>query len=396
MARKARNGAGSSYEYKDRPKDAKTRWRHQRRVTLPDGTKKRIEGYGKSERAAVRDCEAKIEKLMDRASDSQTLGNFLEYYLELQETQVRTGVIKLASYANKRTAINKHIQGSALSPIPLNMLQPFHVQDWYNSLSEARSLSLANRTLRILKTVLNSAIDLGKLGKLPIPRSLKISENKPQISLWTAEECTRFLEVAKKHPLYPLFYLAIASGMRRGELLGLRWSCVDFQNGIVRVEKALLRVRGRDAKLAEATGTMQRLSGGLYLCEPKTKGSLRDIRIAEDAMTVLKQHREQQEPSRKEYDYNLVFRYQSGAPLSPDYLRDHYLKLQNEANVPHARIHDLRDMHASYLFAQNISAASISERLGHTDIKMTLNRYVHTTSPEREKAVMTLENMLDV
>lgn len=141
---------------------------------------------------------------------------------------------------------------------------------------------------------------------------------------------------------------------------------------------------------------MKQLSGGLYLCEPKTKGSLRSIRIAEDAMTVLKEHKEQQEPSSRKYNYDLVFRYKSGAPLSPDYLRDHYLKIQSEANVPHARFHDLRDMHASYLFAQGRSAASISERLGHTDIKMTLSRYVHTTPPEREKAVMTLEDMLDV
>lgn len=244
MARKARDGVGSSYENKNKPKHSETRWRHTQRLTLPDGTRKRVYGYGSTQRAAAAKCKAKMDKLMDRVSDSQTLGSYLEYYLELQQVQVRTGVIKLASYANKRTAINKHIQGSNLSPIPLNMLKPFHIQDWYNNLSETRSLSLANRTLRILKTVLNSAIDLGKLDKLPIPRNLKIFENKPKISLWTAEECHRFLTTAKKHPLYPLLYLAIASGMRRGELLGLRWSCVDFQESTVRVEKSLLRVEG--------------------------------------------------------------------------------------------------------------------------------------------------------
>lgn len=396
MARKARNGAGSSYEYKNRPKGSKTRWKHSRRVTLPDGTKDRIFGYGATQRDAVLDCNAKVDKAMDRASNSQTFGNFLEYYLELKEAQVQAGIIKIATFTVRRIAVEKYMQGSLLSTIPLNMLQPFHIQDWYTELTKTTKTTIANNSYRHLKVILNAARDLGKIDKLPLPRGLKTAEVKPKIALWTPEECRRFLGVAKKHPLYPLFYLAIATGMRRGELLGLCWSCVDFDEGLVSVKYSLKQVRKSERDLAKNAKAMVHLCDNFYLTAPKTKGSLRSILVADDAMQLLREYKNNQTPLEEcRYKFDLVFRKANGEPINPETLLSQYSRMQREAEVPKLRFHGLRDMHASYLFAQGRSAASISQRLGHTNITMTLSRYVSSTQPEREKAAMPVEDMLD-
>lgn len=177
--------------------------------------------------------------------------------------------------------------------------------------------------------------------------------------------------------------VALTTGMRQGELLGLRWRDVDL-------DRAAVQIRG----------TMQATSEGLRFAETKTRGSRRQVYLTDRAVDALRQHRKRQAEERLRMgaaweDNDLVFANQVGKPIpASNLLRRSFEPLLKRADLPRIRFHDLRHSAATLLLEQGIHPKIVSEMLGHTRISTTLDLYSHVTPTMQRQAVAAFEALL--
>ena len=232
---------------------------------------------------------------------------------------------------------------------------------------------------------------------------------KDEMRLWSNEEATRFLDTSLPHRLYASFYLAMATGMRRGELLGLHWQ--DVKGNTIHVCQQLTVVRGE-----------------FVFSTPKTDRGSRRIKVTQDVLDVLSEHRKRQAAERRELsaDFDLVFTTTVGTPIHPRNFERDWKKLQQatrekwladleslketvEASdavsakirklksgklFPTLRLHDLRHMHVSLLVRKGLDPQAIADRVGHSDAAFTLRRYSHMFDEHRERSAISLPELL--
>ncbi|UBV44809.1 site-specific integrase (plasmid) [Deinococcus taeanensis] len=190
----------------------------------------------------------------------------------------------------------------------------------------------------------------------------------------------------KTHPRwYALFYLALTTGMRRGELLGLRWQDLGLESGEVRIRQSLVQSGSR-----------------AVLNEPKTSASRRRILLSADTIDVLRAHqtRQGQELSRwkarSPIEMDLVFPSTVGRFQLPSILVKIFHRLVREAGLPDIRIHDLRHTCASLLVRQGVPIKAVAERLGHQDASLTMRVYTHVYDDQRRAAALSLDDLLSL
>jgi integrase len=191
------------------------------------------------------------------------------------------------------------------------------------------------------------------------------------------------LEVAQESPYYVLFFTALSTGMRLGELLGLRWRDVDFDSGSLSVVQALYK----RCDVCE-------------MREPKSSHSRRQIAMPLSLTEILEQHKTMQEAQRillrKPLTRDdLVFAYPDGKPLDPGVVSHSFSKALKKAGLPHIRFHDLRHSHATLLLKANVHPKIVSERLGHANIGITLDTYSHVLPNLQEKAAKVFDEILE-
>ena len=198
-------------------------------------------------------------------------------------------------------------------------------------------------------------------------KCLHIKRRKAEISIWTSEQIKRFLEVNLDHPLYPFFYLALFTGLRRSELLGLQWGDIDWQLGQISIR------RGYHSRGIVKT----------YL-PTKTKRSTRSIDLPPSALQVLQTlYNRNLNPSDKEG----VF-WDGDKPLSPNMITKAWQRACNNAGVPLIRFHDARHTHASLLLKQGVHLKIVQERLGHSSSQITADIYSHILPGLQRQAVI--------
>jgi len=169
--------------------------------------------------------------------------------------------------------------------------------------------------------------------------------------------------------------------MRRGEILGLRWKDVDFDKGILYVRQTLSK------------------DGKKFLSGAKTDSSVRSIKLSNETIAVLKKHKARVAKEKLKcgpdyVDYDLVICTSKGTPVNPENLKRTFERLIKAAGVPKIRFHDLRHTHATMLLAQGVHAKVISERLGHSNIKTTLDIYSHVLPNMQEEAANQIDALL--
>lgn len=196
------------------------------------------------------------------------------------------------------------------------------------------------------------------------------------------EESKKLLRAAKGNRFEALYYLALSTGMRQGELLGLRWRDIDLNERRLVVKHALV---------VSAEGGM--------LADPKTPGSRRRIELTNQAVEVLKRHKAMQAEERLSRgevweDHGLVFPNEIGKPVFPGHLiRRSFKPLLKKAKLPNIRFHDLRHSCATHLLSKNIHPKIVSEMLGHSSIKITLDTYSHVLPDMQKPVVETMERI---
>ncbi|MFF3582254.1 site-specific integrase [Streptomyces mirabilis] len=367
------NGAGSIWQRKDGRFEARVY------VPQPDGTRKRKTVYG----STWDECDEKRQELVRRdrqgiptPSRSAKLSEWLPYWLEEYIRPQR-----------KRTTYVKYEMHVRLYLVPLlgsrrlESLTTANVRQMISKVTEQASAATAKEAHRVLRTALTAAcrdelISRNVVQLVPAPR-VEPRELHP----WSLDETLTFLEAARTDPLYPAFVLAVALGLRRGEILGLQWRDVDL-------DRRTLTVRT----------TLNRGGKELYLDTTKNRRA-RVIPIPLMCVAPLRWQRLRQTARRDAigadwHDSDHVFTTRSGRPIEPRNLYRSFLRIAASAGLPQVRLHDTRHGCASLLFAAGVAPRTVMEILGHSQIAVTMNVYTHVSDDNRREAMGHMDRLL--
>ena len=187
-----------------------------------------------------------------------------------------------------------------------------------------------------------------------------------------ADQLAAFLNEAKRTGTFELYYIDLATGLRRGELLGLKWQDVDLDSGVIHVRRQVGRI---DGKVQEAP--------------LKTKNAYRNISIGADAISILRE-KKKQDGGRSEY----VFPSPTGGPMSPDSVPKMLHRVLERAGLPELRFHDLRHTFATLALQNGVDIKTVSGMLGHFSAGFTLDTYAHVTTAAQRQAADTMGDVL--
>jgi integrase len=216
-----------------------------------------------------------------------------------------------------------------------------------------------------------------------VAQQVKVSPGEPEeVVPLTVAEARMLLRTAREHRLYALYAVALSIGLRRGEALGLRWSDVDLETGLLRVRQ-----------------TLQRHSGELHFAPPKTRRSRRTVPLLPFMVAALHEHRDRQAEECARAgdawtDSGLVFTTSTGRPIEPNDFSKAFGRMCDRAGVRKVRVHDLRHTCASMLLAQGAQPRVVMEVLGHSAVEMTMNVYGHVMLDAQREALAGMDALL--
>lgn len=367
MARKRAHGEGTISKRKD------GRWEAKASVGYkPDGTPKRKAVYGRTQAEVKEKLEAIKQQLATGTfTDTRlTIGAYLERWLGEKQRSV-----KPTTFENYSICVNRFII-PRIGRTLLDKLTPMQTQTLLNEIQDASGSARAAKCRSVLNNAYRQAVRWQLVVRNPVEATNPVKEQPRDMTLWEAPEAARFLDAAREHRLYALFYLGMATGLRRGELLGLRWA--DIEGNMLYVKQAYVKAGGK-----------------LILSTPKTPKGFRVVALSPDVLEVLLLHRQRQQVERGVLGEawahpELVFASEVGTPLNPDNLSRLRKKLMTAAQVSQARLHDLRHLHASVAIEGGMDAKVLADRLGHSRASFTLDRYTHLFESRRVKSAVSL------
>jgi len=375
MSRRS-NGEGSVYRRAD------GRWTGAHYVLRPDGGRVRRAVYAKTQRAAV----AKLDELVAKTSagvplavESWTVESYASHWMG----PVVTPRLRPATVSSYRSTLRLHIV-PGLGRYTLRRLTPTHVRALLAAKLEAglsvRSVQIIHSTLRAMlaEAMRDELVERNVAALVRVPTA-----EREEVQPWSPEEAGTFLRSARKDRLYALFAVGVGLGMRRGELLGLRWSDVDLDKRVVHVRHTAQRVYGH----------------GMVFGPPKSARSRRDIPLPAVTVGVLLEHRKRQEAERAVIEpywqeTGLVFTTTIGTVIEPRNLARVLDALVADAGVRRIRLHDMRHTCASLLLAQGVPARVVMEVLGHSQLGITMNLYSHVMPSALREAADAIDRVL--
>ena len=326
-------------------------------------TGKQIQKY-RSGFATKKEARAEYSKLilstpdeLTEKKEEVTFKKFIqEIYLPWYKTQV-----KESTYKNRYATIEKHF--SYFYKMNTDKIEPIHVQNWQLKLAKNYSPNYVRIIQGMLAIAFDRAIVLGLAKKNPARMIGNVKSRKPKIDFWTLDEFQKVISLLYKgdyyeHYLFISFWLLFMTGMRIGEAAALQWSDIDFETGILSINKNLYYKTMTEYKFVE----------------PKTQAGIRDIVIDDDTIKELKEWKEVQQKVLTNYDFVMSY---SGIPTSKHTLPRALEKLAELAGVHRIKIHTLRHSHASLLISMGENPLIIKDRLGHEKIQTTLGTYGH-------------------
>jgi integrase len=375
MARRGHN-EGTIVQRKD------GRWEGKCYVLLANGGRTRRSVYGRT-RSEVADKLAELQTQVRQGLVAPKAGMTVEQYLLSWLEDVAKRNLRTRTYENYETNVRVHLV-PGLGSKRLDRLTPAEVRRFLHAKADA---GLAAGTVKKLHVVLGSALqaavrdgllarNVARLVQVSVPDGLP---NEP----WTMSETKAFLQAAEDDRLHALWAVAVALGMRRGEIAGLRWTDVDLAAGTLRVEQ-----------------TLQRTKDGLRFVPPKTRRSRRSIPLPRPCVEALRAHRRRQARERLALgpawtDSGLVFTTMLGTPIEPRNISRSFDQLCDRADLRRIRLHDLRHTCATLLLAQGVPARVVMEILGHSQIAVTMNTYTHVVPELQREAIDRLADAFD-
>jgi integrase len=269
-----------------------------------------------------------------------------------------------------------------LGSMPLQKLKPEHLSTWHAKLIDGGlSAQTVVHAHRVLSLCLKRAVESGTLTRnvAAVRKPPKVEAH--EVEILTPDQVTAVLAALSDHWLHPIASLALATGMRRGELLALQWSEVDLDRAVLRVERSV-----------------EETKAGLRTKPPKTKRGRRNIGLSADTVAMLREHRRSQRETRLAIGQGgqpvLVFSNIEGGMLSPNGVSRSWRQTCKAKKLPRVQFHALRHTHASTLIRAGVDVLTVSRRLGHSSPSMTLDVYAHLMEGADAAAVKAIEGVL--
>ncbi|MFJ4779414.1 tyrosine-type recombinase/integrase [Streptomyces sp. NPDC088762] len=368
------NGAGTITQRKD------GRFQAAVYVLQPDGTRARKFAYGKT----WAECDAKRRVLLDKVDQgvpvptrSARLADWLPYWLDsFVQPPRRTP----ATYEKYESHIRLHLI-PLIGTKRLESLGVADVRRFLKALESKTTAATAKESHRVLRSALSAACreelisrNVATLVEPPRPASRELSP-------WSLDETLDFLTAARRDPLYAAFVLAIAMGLRRGEIVGLRWSDIDLDQRVIHVRNQT-----------------QRRRGVLYDGDPKSRRR-RVVPIPALCVAPLRWHRMRQTAARAKagedwYDSGHVFTTRTGRPVEPRNVYRSFIRVAQAAGLRPIRLHDARHGTATLLTAAGVAPRVVMEILGHSQISVTMNVYAHVVQDTQREAMSHMDRLL--
>ena len=281
----------------------------------------------------------------------------------------------------------RHRAGPA-HKIPLNDLSTLHLQQFYKKLlaegrverieAQKQPKGLSAKTVRNIHQIISSALKLAVEQRLiahnPADGCALPKVERKEMQTLPIEQLTSFLREAKDSGVFALYYIDLTTGLRRGELLGLKWSDIDLEKGDLRVQRQIGRINGKIIEMPL-----------------KTKNAYRTLPLSADAIDVLKMQK------CKVGNSEWVFPSPTGGPMSPDSVLHMLQMLQRvlkRAGLPRIRFHDLRHTFATLALQNGVDIKTVSGMLGHFSAGFTLDTYAHVTTSAKREAAKTMGSIL--
>jgi integrase len=341
---------------------------------------KRVCFYGETrDEAAKKLAQALHEKQRGTfvAAHKLTVGEWLDTWVN----DYKRPKVRPVTYDTYAMIINKHLK-PALGTIGLQDLRPEHLQRYYNDKRlNARTIRLHHKVMSnaLLQAEKNGLVSRNVCRLVELPRQTR----RETRTLTLAQVTEQLLPTLQEDRLYSAYLVLFMTGLRRGELLGLRWQDVDFNAGRLNVRQTIGRVY-------VAKGKTQ-----LTFSEPKTEKSRRTIPIPDACLTALKRHRAQQAQEKLSLgqgyqDHGLVFSQFDGKPVDPHSMNLYFSQALKRAGLPPIRLHDARHGYATFMLEQGISPKVVSGLLGHSNISITLDIYTHVSLELEQQAAEKL------
>ena len=340
-------------------------------------------------------AEARLSELLHQLDTGMmvkpqklTVSDFLRLWLhDYAATQVRARTLE-----GYTSIVETHLI-PGLGAIGLMSLTPAHVQRYevnalQNGGKRVAGSGLSARTVlshhRLLSKALATALQWGIVN-----RNVALAVRPPhaaqqEMQTIDGEGIELLLRTAEGTPYRTMIHLAVFTGLRRSELLGLRWRNVDLDLASLSVVECLHQLRG----------------GRLIFEPPKTRKSARNVALSPVAVLALRDHREQQEVERGLYggivgpDAHVFAHAADGSPIYPNTLTHAFSKIATRAGLAHLRFHELRHTHASIMLKQGVHPKIVSERLGHSTVGITLDTYSHVLPGLQEAAALRFDEGL--
>jgi integrase len=340
-----------------------------------------------------KDAERKLAELLREidtgafvSPSKATVADFLKTWLE-EYARPNVGGRTFEGYSD---IVNNRLIPS-LGSLTLTKLTPEHLQKTYSAwLKDGRldgggalSPNSVRRYHQCLHRALETAVKRGLVARNVADAVDLPKVGQSEIRILETDEIARILAATKGTFYYDLYFLALYTGMRRSELLGLKWSDVDLILGQISVSRSLHHLR----------------DGSTDIRPPKTTKGKRLIALSPDAFLMLQDYHKRQEALFSELerplkDNDYVFADRSGSSLLPDRVTRSWVRLMHRLSVPNAPFHCLRHTHASLLLKAGVHPKIVQERLGHASISITLDIYSHIAPGLQEEAAKAFDRTL--
>lgn len=339
-----------------------------------------------------RDADRALTEILSRLDQGtyveptkQTLSSYLDDWLAATKPTLRASTY--ATYASiVETQIKPRVGSLPLPSITATRLNAMYGELLASGRRDGKG-GLSPATVRYVHAVIRKAL-ADAVRRNQLTRNVADAADAPrqartQIRTWSARELRAFLSHVEGDRLYAAYVVAGTTGMRRGEVLGLKWQDIDLDKARVSIVRSLTVVGGYE----------------VHFSEPKTARGRRMIALDPSTIAALREHRERQMLERSlmgeaYVDDDLAFCREDGTPLHPDAFSDAFWRHAKAARLPRIRFHDLRHTHATLALAAGVHPKVVSERLGHASITITLDTYSHAIPAMQETAAALVASLV--
>jgi integrase len=345
----------------------------------PNGKRRQVRRRGFASLKDAKTEHAKVVAKLDEGTfvepSRQLFGDYLGEWLDAIRAKVRPST----HYSYRRKVdeyVRPRIGGIRLAHLSASNLNIVYADLLATGGRGGRPLSPRTilYTHAVIRKALADAVRWGRIARNVADGADPPKHRTPEMHTWTADDVRSFLRHVERDRLAAVWRLAATTGMRRGELLGLRWPDLDLDAGRVAIRRSLVMA-----------GSVPAFS------DPKTARGRRSVALDRGTVAAIREHRKRQAEERLAFgpayrDGDLVFAQEDGSPIDPDRFTKMFTGHVRAAGLPRIRLHDLRHTHATLALAAGVHPKVVSERLGHATVSLTLDTYSHAIPALEEEA----------